>query len=67
MQAQPIIPVLHRYNHDFHPVVPFDPVKDKLISLDFTESNPELTDEVLDNTDAFCRYIDKKIKDKKII
>jgi len=67
MQAQPIIPVLHRYNHDFHPVVPFDPVKDKLITLDFTENNPELTEEVFDNTDTFCRYIDKKLEDQRAL
>ncbi len=67
MQAQPIIQVLPRNNHDFHPVVPFNPANDKLIPLDFTERNDELTEEIFVNTEVFCRYIDKKLNDQQAL
>jgi murein DD-endopeptidase MepM/ murein hydrolase activator NlpD len=50
-------------NLHIHPVVPFNPVNDKLIRLDFTESNKELTDEVLNDQSSFIRYINKKLTD----
>ena len=61
MQTQPIIPVLQRNNHDFHPVVQFDPAADKLIAMDFTEANTELTDDITSDTELFSKYINKKL------
>lgn len=34
---------------------------DKLLPLDFTAANTELTDEILDNTDLFSTWIDEKL------
>ena len=50
-----------------HPVLPFNPQKDKLLLLDFTEKNKELTDEMLADTDLFSRYIDQKLFQHKAL
>lgn len=44
-----------------HPVVPFDPAKDRLAALDLTGSNSGLTDLILNDTDAFIQYINSKL------
>ncbi|RYD75783.1 MAG: peptidase M23 [Sphingobacteriales bacterium] len=44
-------------------VVDFNKKSDKLFSFDFTATNTELTDEILDNTDLFSSWIAKKICD----
>jgi len=44
----------------FAPVVPLIP-GDRLLPLDFTESNRELTGDMLRDTDAFIRYINDKL------
>lgn len=44
----------------FHPVVPFEK-SDKLLLLDFTAANIELTDETLSNTNLFMRYVNEKL------
>ena len=51
-----------RYTSGFHPVVPFDAAKDKLLRMDFTEQNPELHPELLNDTKAFSDYINQKLK-----
>jgi len=62
MKSQPVINVLRRNYRLFHPVVPFDPTRDKLIALDFTERNHELTEELFNDTDLFSSYIGNKLK-----
>lgn len=54
--------LVKKYTNGFHPVVPFDPAKDKLLLLDFTENNKELTKEMLEDTTAFTRYINTKLQ-----
>lgn len=44
------------------PVVPFLPERDRLIALDFTDANSDLTAELLENEAAFCHYIDQKLE-----
>lgn len=46
---------------DFHKVVPFNAEKDKLIGLDFTENNTDLTDTILADTKKFSEYIREKL------
>ncbi|MEP6627448.1 MAG: peptidoglycan DD-metalloendopeptidase family protein [Ginsengibacter sp.] len=53
---------LKKHSSEFHPVVTFDPDKEKLIALDFTESNLELSEINLENTDDFTRYIEEKLR-----
>ena len=42
----------------FHPVVKFDPVKEKLYQFDFTASNTELTSFDIADTKQFSNYVD---------
>jgi murein DD-endopeptidase MepM/ murein hydrolase activator NlpD len=44
-------------SHHFHPVVQFEPGKEKIVRFDFTENNKQLQNVNLDNTDEFCKYI----------
>jgi peptidoglycan LD-endopeptidase LytH len=54
--------VLIKYQHDFFPVVDFDKTLDKLIAIDFTAYNKELTDELISDTPNFSEYINQKLK-----
>ena len=45
----------------FHKVVPFNAAKDKLLLLDFTENNTDLTDSILSDTKKFSHYIQDKL------
>jgi peptidoglycan LD-endopeptidase LytH len=53
--------LLLKYQETFHPIVPFDAKKNKLLKLDFTAANTELTQEVLLDTEAFTAYINKQL------
>jgi hypothetical protein len=53
-----------KYKDTFHPVVPFNAKKDKLLKIDFTGSNQELTEDILLDTTAFSTYI-KELLGKK--
>lgn len=45
----------------FHSVVPFDPVKDRLLLMDFTEKNSELTPTILNDTRLFSQYVNDQL------
>ena len=47
--------------HLFHPVVHFDPAKDRLFQLDFTEENRELSETELSDTPKFTAYINQQL------
>lgn len=57
-----LIEKLKKYRPDFHPVVPFDPANEKMVSLDLTKENVELTEDIYSDTKNFSDYIDKKRK-----
>ena len=48
----------------FHNVVPFDPSV-KLLKMDFTQNNQELTDEMLCDTELFSEYVNGKLADAR--
>lgn len=50
---------------DFHPVVDFNPVKEKLFHFDFTSVNTEFNAVDISKTDFFCDYINTKLKESK--
>ncbi|HET7897327.1 MAG TPA: DUF559 domain-containing protein, partial [Flavisolibacter sp.] len=52
---------LKQHRSEFAPVVPFDKT-DKLLLLDFTAANIQLTDDILKNTDRFIHYINEKLE-----
>lgn len=56
-----MIQLLQQYQHIFHPVVLFDPSKEKLLLMDFTEKNKTLTEEIFSDTEKFSQYIDKQL------
>ncbi|MEJ7685297.1 MAG: hypothetical protein WKG06_47120 [Segetibacter sp.] len=56
---------MKKHSSAFHPVVPFDSKKDKLLHLDFTAANTDLTNEILLDTNAFSDYM-LKLLDKNI-
>ncbi len=47
---------------NFHPVVEFDPKKEKLLQFDFTTANTELGNTDISDTNIFSDYISKKLK-----
>ncbi len=53
---------LKKYQDTFHTVVPFDATRDKLLRMDFTAANKELTGELTDDTGRFSDYINRKLK-----
>ncbi|MBC7903183.1 MAG: peptidoglycan DD-metalloendopeptidase family protein [Gemmatimonadaceae bacterium] len=49
--------VLQKHQLQFFPVVKFDPLNDKLLAMDFTAANEQLSDELLADTALFSDYI----------
>lgn len=56
-----LLEILHHHQHIYHPVVPFIPGKDKLLPLDFSNTNTELTPDILNDTTRFSEYVDQKL------
>jgi len=54
-----IVAIIRKHQHDFHLVVPFDSTADKLLQLDFTTANKEITPEILNDIKAFNNYVDE--------
>lgn len=48
---------LSQQSFECMPVVSFNPVKDKLLAMSFTQSNTSLTTDIIENTEAFSKYI----------
>lgn len=57
-----VIKTLQKYQAEFAKVVPFDAANDKLLLLDFTASNTDLTHDILNNTTNFSNYIHHKLQ-----
>lgn len=53
---------LKAHSHSFHKVVDFNPAKEKVLPLDFTNNNKELFDIDVADTKAFGEYVDGKLK-----
>lgn len=62
MTAALLSAVLKRHQPDFHSVVPFDPVRDRLYPFDFTENNTELPAEQIAETERFAAYINRTLQ-----
>lgn len=52
---------LKKNRPDFHPVIDFDPAKEKLVLFNFTESNTELRAAEIADTGLFADYINRKL------
>jgi peptidoglycan LD-endopeptidase LytH len=53
--------VLGKNRQQFHSVVDFNKTTDKLLHLDFTAANKELTAELIEDTPAFAQYVNNKL------
>jgi murein DD-endopeptidase MepM/ murein hydrolase activator NlpD len=53
--------LLKKHSGEFHPVVPFEK-GDRLLVLDFTENNKDVTAEILQNTNLYIKYINSKLE-----
>ena len=53
--------VLKKNRQQFRPVVDFSAATDKLLQLDFTETNKELTSALIEDTAAFSQYVNNKL------
>jgi len=62
MKNEEIIAMLKDNQQAYHPVVAFDPLKDKLVSLDLTSGNKEISNDMLNHARAFTAYIDQLLK-----
>jgi murein DD-endopeptidase MepM/ murein hydrolase activator NlpD len=60
-----LIQVLKKNAIVYHPIVPFDPFSDRLISLDLTAANSSLTEEILNNTVLFSQYMDNYLAENQ--
>lgn len=65
MNSTGLISVLERNAAEFHPVVNFDPRKDKLSLLDLSANNKTLTNDILSEVKTFTEYINQLLENKK--
>lgn len=54
--------IFTRNQASFFPVINFNPKKNKLLQLDFTEKNTELTSDIIESTALFSAYINNKLR-----
>jgi len=54
--------ILKEHRGTFHPVVPFDPGRDRLYLFDFTSNNKELKPEQIADTESFANYINQTLR-----
>lgn len=52
---------MRKHSEEFHPVVPLDP-GDRVLRMNFTSSNTELTDAILENTELFTNYVNETLQ-----
>lgn len=56
---------LKAHSHSFHKVVDFNHSREKLLHLDFTTNNKELSEMDLADTNSFTKYVQQKLKKAK--
>jgi murein DD-endopeptidase MepM/ murein hydrolase activator NlpD len=57
--------IIRKSQSDLHPVVPFNPKTERLLSIDLTGNNEEVTEEIFNDTSQFSNYIEEKRKQNK--
>jgi len=65
MAAALLSDLLKRHQPDLHPVIPFDPARERLCSLDFTENNTQLLPEDIADTARFAAYINRTLEQQQ--
>jgi hypothetical protein len=59
---QELIAALKRINKVFHPVVPFNGEREKLVALDFTADNSLLTPDIVESTEKLGQFINQYLE-----
>jgi murein DD-endopeptidase MepM/ murein hydrolase activator NlpD len=59
--STPLINILEKNKQQYYPVVSFDPENDRLLKMDFTEANKELTQDVIEDVSKFSNYVDAQL------
>ena len=54
--------ILQQHQPGFHQVVPFHAESDRLLLLDFTNNNKEISEELVSDTQRFADYINQKLR-----
>jgi murein DD-endopeptidase MepM/ murein hydrolase activator NlpD len=62
MESMEFISLLKRYQQDYSPVIPFDPLTDKLLPFDFSPANKEITKDILGSIEEFTSFINLNLK-----
>ena len=57
----PLVNILEKNKQQYYPVVPFEPGIDRLLKMDFTEANQDLTKEVIEDVSKFSSYVDEQL------
>ncbi len=61
-KTDPLIYSLIKRKQTFYKVVPFDAAKDKLLLMNFTASNTDLSDDILTDVQKFSNYIENLLQ-----
>ena len=51
--------LLQQHKPNFHPVIKIDGERNKILPLDFTRGNVDITEELIADTQNFSGYIDR--------
>jgi len=62
MDQTTVLTIMLQQANSFHPVVPFNLEKDKLLQMDFTAANTDINEDLLLNTTAFSDYVNKLLQ-----
>lgn len=57
-----LISILKKYQQEIHPVISFNPEIEKLCLFDLSEKNKKISENILENTEEFIRYINTKLQ-----
>ncbi len=61
MESLELISLLKRYQQEYSPVVPFIPLTDKLLPVDFSPANKEISESILGSIEEFTSFINLKL------
>ena len=57
-----VVAILQDHQPGFHQVVSFHPERDRLLLMDFTENNGDISEELVNDTHRFSDYINHKLR-----
>jgi hypothetical protein len=61
----PLAYFIEKHQSEFAPVIEWDPAKERIMPLDLTTGNKDLTQEVMEDTTAFTLYITSLLQQRK--